>query len=58
MDDAAIKEGIPTPPKLEELVDSQEEVTNANLEEQVNQNLLPEAQNANTEEEPCDISME
>ena len=51
MDEAAIKQGVPDPPKLEDLLDSPESDMNVDLEEQVNMNAPPEDQDSNKNEE-------
>jgi len=42
MDDEELKQGVPDPPKLEELLDSQEEGAEDDKEEEVNKNLPPD----------------
>ena len=51
MDEAEIKQGIPDPPKLEELLDSQETDMNVVLEEQINKNAPPEDRDSYETEE-------
>ena len=55
IDEEQIKEGVPDPPKLEELLDSQDEVTEVDAEEQGNKNLPPnELDLVDMEEKLCD----
>ena len=49
IDDEEIKEGVPDPPKLEKGLDSQEESTAVDNEEQVNENLSPDAADSDME---------
>lgn len=49
MDEAILKEGVPEPPRLEELLESQEDM-NVDIELQVNKNVALEEQDSNTEE--------
>lgn len=58
IDEEEIKEGVPEPPKLEELLDSQEEGKEADNEELVNKNLPPDEPDSNMEEKLSDTNVE
>jgi len=58
IDEEEIKEGVPDPPKLEELLDSQEEGTEVDNEEQVNKNLPPDEPDSDMEGKLCDTNEE
>lgn len=57
-DNDEIKEGVPDPPKLEELLDSHEESTQVDNEEQVNKNLQPDEADSDMEATILDTNKE
>lgn len=54
MDDKEIKQGVPDPLKLEELLDSQEEGTEVDDDEQGNKNIPSDRADSNVEGEPTE----
>ena len=48
-DDGEIQQGFPDPPKLEEVLESQQESTEVDTEEQVNKNLPPDEADSDME---------
>ena len=57
-DDEEIKRGVPDPPKLEEVLDSQEESTEVDNEEQENKNLSPDEADSDMEGKLVDSNEE
>ena len=47
MDEVALQQSVPDPPRLEELLDSQEQDMNVDLEQQANKNVPPQEQQVN-----------
>ena len=58
IDDEEIKQGVPDPPKLDELLDSQEEGTEDDSEEQVNKKLPPDGADSDMEGKLSDTNEE
>ena len=58
LDDEEIKRGVPDPPKLEEVLDSQEESTEVDNEEQENKNLSPDEADSDMEGKLVDSNEE
>lgn len=58
IDDEEIKQGVPDPPKLEEMLDSQEESREVDNEEQGNKNLPPDEADTDMEGKIVDTNEE